>query len=513
MVMAYVKTEWKARKGSGLNRFGKEQETANSVVLENAPYEITEPGTPFSTANMNHIEQGIGDAHSLIALETQERVQGDAAALAGAGSAVSAHDESATSHADIRNILLDLAGLPEWDSNAHILTFTARNSSQLVIDLPIESLASGIGYDPDTKEIVLTRHDGSEIRVSVSDLIDVYEGSTGAHIQVTVDSGNIVRAILLAGAVTETELASALLQKINNKLDSAHNTDPESHPDIRQAIEELEEAVGTLVPEAIENLPELLAQKAPVESPAFTGTPTVPPKTAAAANDGTLIATEAQVALKADLANPALTGTPSAPTAAAKNNSIQIATTAYADRAGHPVGSYYTQYPLTADQTTSVLAGTIAGMFPSSRSPATLFGGTWTERFVGEQVFFKTRPIPPNVDNDASAPAGATRGKTYNEATQTWSYTGTAGIQEDAIRDIFGQAQWDLMGYVGSSGNIGDGAFYYGEPLANIRTLSGTGANVFGYQGSLRFDSSRDTPTDTPSHPRNRLIKVWKRTA
>ena len=144
-----------------------------------------------------------------------------------------------TSEADIRDILLDLIGLPAWDSATHTLIFTARNNSQLVIDLPIESLAKDIGYDPGTKEIVLIRHDGTEIRVSVSDLIDVYEGSNGTHIQVNVDSGNVIRATLLGGSITESELSSALLQKINNKLDAGHNTDPQSHHDIRTAIEQI----------------------------------------------------------------------------------------------------------------------------------------------------------------------------------------------------------------------------------------------------------------------------------
>jgi len=77
--MAYEKTVWKARQGSGLNRFVKSQETGVSVVLENAPYEVSEPGTPFSADNMNHIEQGIHDAHGLIAGEEQARMQGDIA--------------------------------------------------------------------------------------------------------------------------------------------------------------------------------------------------------------------------------------------------------------------------------------------------------------------------------------------------------------------------------------------------------------------------------------------------
>jgi hypothetical protein len=115
-----------------------------------------------------------------------------------------------------------------------------------------------------------------------------------------------------------------------------------------------------------------LALKAPLASPALTGTPTAP--TAAAATNNTQIATTAFVkaaisalvnsspaaldtlnelatalgndpnfattmtnalALKAPLASPALTGTPTAPTATAATNTTQIATTAFVKAQGY----------------------------------------------------------------------------------------------------------------------------------------------------------------------------------
>jgi butyrate kinase len=75
--MAYVKTDWKARQGRNLNKFTKYQETDNTVILENTPDSITEPGTSFNVERMNKIEQGIYDAHELVAAEEQERQKGD----------------------------------------------------------------------------------------------------------------------------------------------------------------------------------------------------------------------------------------------------------------------------------------------------------------------------------------------------------------------------------------------------------------------------------------------------
>jgi len=71
--MTYEPKEWKARQGTGLNRFVKSDETNSVVFLSNEPLSVTEPGTSFSPDAMNHIEDGIYQAHLDIAAEVQER--------------------------------------------------------------------------------------------------------------------------------------------------------------------------------------------------------------------------------------------------------------------------------------------------------------------------------------------------------------------------------------------------------------------------------------------------------
>lgn len=74
-----------------------------------------------------------------------------------------------------------------------------------------------------------------------------------------------------------------------------------------------------------------LDAKAPLASPALTGTPTAP--TASAGTSTTQLATTAFVTtadnLKANIASPTFTGVPAAPTASAGTNTTQIATTAF----------------------------------------------------------------------------------------------------------------------------------------------------------------------------------------
>jgi len=75
--MAYTKTVWVARQGTGLNKFTESERFGNTVVLTNTPDSITVQGTQYSPEVMNHIEKGIEDAHILIADEAQARKQAD----------------------------------------------------------------------------------------------------------------------------------------------------------------------------------------------------------------------------------------------------------------------------------------------------------------------------------------------------------------------------------------------------------------------------------------------------
>jgi hypothetical protein len=96
-------------------------------------------------------------------------------------------------------------------------------------------------------------------------------------------------------------------------------------------------ASAAIAQSKIANLTTDLAAKAPLASPTFTGTPTLPTGTIAttqtAGNSTTAVATTAFVTtadnLKANLASPTFTGTPLSTTAAVDTNTTQIATTAY----------------------------------------------------------------------------------------------------------------------------------------------------------------------------------------
>jgi len=69
----YERINWKARRGTGLNKFTERERSGNTVLLINTPDSITEEGTEVSPANLNHMDDGIERAHLDIANEVRER--------------------------------------------------------------------------------------------------------------------------------------------------------------------------------------------------------------------------------------------------------------------------------------------------------------------------------------------------------------------------------------------------------------------------------------------------------
>jgi hypothetical protein len=129
----------------------------------------------------------------------------------------------------------------------------------------------------------------------------------------------------------------------------------------------LGDRIAALAPEGLDDLPGLLAKKADIDSPTFTGDPKVPNKTSAPTDDGTLIATEAQVktvadsnVLKAPLNNPTFTGTPKVPnkTAAAGSDGTLIATEYQVSLKANIAGPNFTGSPAVSSNKIAVVPAT-----------------------------------------------------------------------------------------------------------------------------------------------------------
>lgn len=172
--------------------------------------------------------------------------------------------------------------------------------------------------------------------------------------------------------------------------------------------------IPTLSQAKITNLTTDLSAKAPLASPAFTGTPSLPTGTTGvtqtAGNSTTALATTAFVTtadnLKANLASPALTGTPTAPTASVGTNTTQLATTAFvnAEIANDAV-------LLTGNQT-------VAGNKTFSGTTALASGSTIDGFVIGY------RDVPVLISNSARTFALADAGEAFGKDNATaYTYT------------------------------------------------------------------------------------------
>ncbi len=135
----------------------------------------------------------------------------------------------------------------------------------------------------------------------------------------------------------------------------------------------------------------------------------------------------------------------------------------------YPVGSYYVQYPDAASNTDST-------EFPTTQRPATLFGGTWSEQWSSESVFFRTRGTLSDTDRASGYQADALQGHYHGPLSPftNFSYISTGGV-------------------AGGSNQLYGGATSTGAPVT---------------------DGSNGTPrTAAETRVTNRRIKVWKRTA
>lgn len=179
------------------------------------------------------------------------------------------------------------------------------------------------------------------------------ETQTGAQTKATTAENNAkAYADSLATNYDAAGAAAAAQTAAEGYTDTAISNLIDGAPGALDTLNELAAALGDDANYA-STITNALADKAPLASPALTGTPTAP--TAAADTNTTQVATTAYVVgqgyLKsatasstyAPLASPSLTGTPTAPTAAPGTDTTQVATTAFVkaavDAASPGVGS------------------------------------------------------------------------------------------------------------------------------------------------------------------------------
>lgn len=154
------------------------------------------------------------------------------------------------------------------------------------------------------------------------------------------------------------------------------------------------------------------------DSPAFTGSPTVP--TADITSNGVAVAStayvqlhraviDAAIALKANIASPALTGTPTAPTPVTSDNSTKIATTAYtAAKIADGLTSYSTTLAMNAAITAALTS------YSSTSSTTSAINTALTNYYTKAQIdttfagYSTTVAVTNSITNAVSPKANTT---------------------------------------------------------------------------------------------------------
>lgn len=95
-----------------------------------------------------------------------------------------------------------------------IFTFTKQDGTIFEVDLAIEKVVANFKYNQSANALELTLADGTIQTVPMSDFAKAFEGVENEQIQVVVQSGNKIQAILKDSSVTYEKLSDDVKEKI-----------------------------------------------------------------------------------------------------------------------------------------------------------------------------------------------------------------------------------------------------------------------------------------------------------
>jgi hypothetical protein len=289
----------------------------------------------------------------------------------------------------------------------------------------IEALQAKVGINGSTNAASLDKRVATLENASVDTeaIQDIVAGvlTTGTHTNITVTYDDTANKINLAATYSDEQVMDAIAialtagTGITKTYDDAANT-------ITVAVDTASIATRSYVTTAIANL----VNSAP------GALDTLNEIAAALGNDSNFATTITNaLALKAPLASPALTGTPTAPTAASTTNTTQLATTAFVQTAKTAAITSSNSY---ADSAVASLGNSIGqGYVPNSE-----VGSADGVATLGPDGFVPDAQLNINERIQDVASTMITSGThtnvtvSYNDTTGTLSFTGVPLTQEQA---------------------------------------------------------------------------------
>lgn len=118
---------------------------------------------------------------------------------------ITLNDNSVT-NVDLTNLAVSM----EYTSDTGLLVLKDKAGTQLSqVNLPLEQFVVSGTYESDTKEIVLTLNNDTEVRIPAASLVDVYTGGNTDNVKVSVSGANVITATVVVDPVEGNLLTSS----------------------------------------------------------------------------------------------------------------------------------------------------------------------------------------------------------------------------------------------------------------------------------------------------------------
>ena len=101
------------------------------------------------------------------------------------------------------------------DPDSGIITVTRMDNTTFAINIPKTLVFQSALFDEEASEIVITWSDNSQSRIPIEGLVDVYTGSAGDVIQISVGEDNTISAIVKEGSIGQNLLSSDIQANLN----------------------------------------------------------------------------------------------------------------------------------------------------------------------------------------------------------------------------------------------------------------------------------------------------------
>ncbi len=148
------------------------------------------------------------------------------------------------------------------DPSTGIITVTRRDNTTFAINIPKTLIFQSALFDEEANAIVITWSDNSQSRIPVEGLVDIYTGSAGDVIQISVGEDNTISAIVKEGSIGQNLLSSdiqANLQSVAGHLSNAQIHIPDGG-DVGQVVGMTDGGIGWIVPQPSDNIPTKISQ-------------------------------------------------------------------------------------------------------------------------------------------------------------------------------------------------------------------------------------------------------------